>query len=133
MIFTWSLKALPQMTGSENIIWLISHKRLWNCVKSIFYYVIYIKAMEWYNHIITNSNPNLEIYNREILYLSILSILYYTVYLMLRISKKCRVKITLNLTRWATFQWQNKTSTNQSTYERCLWSVCGIKMSTNIT
>ena len=51
--------------------------------------------MEWYNHIITNSNPNLEkfLYNREILYLSILSILYYTVYLMLRISKKCRVKM----------------------------------------
>ena len=49
--------------------------------------------MEWYNHIITNSNPNLEIYNIEILYLSILSILYYTVYLMLRISKKCRVKM----------------------------------------
>ena len=49
--------------------------------------------MEWYNHIITNSNPNLEIYNIEILYLSILSILYYTVDLMLRISKKCRVKM----------------------------------------
>ena len=56
--------------------------------------------MECYNHIITNSNPNLEIlyvyqflYNREILYLSILSILYYTVDLMLRISKKCRVKM----------------------------------------
>ena len=49
--------------------------------------------MEWYNHIITNSNPNLEIYNREILYLSILSFLYYTVDLMLRISKKCRVKM----------------------------------------
>ena len=131
MIFTWSLKALPQMTGSENIIWLISHKRLWNCVKSIFYYVIYIKAMEWYNHIITNSNPNLEIEKFCIcLYCLFCIILYIWCW---EYPKNVVLKCALNLTRWAAFQWQNKTSTNQSTYERCLWSVCGIKMSTNIT
>ena len=129
MIFTCNLKVLPQMTGLENIIWLISDKKLWNCVKSIFHYVIFIKAIE--PIVIQIQRPDISYKLFEFTKYPQHTLIPYI--WCWEYPKNVVLKCAMNLTRWAAFQWQNKSSTNQSTYERCLWSVCGIKMSTNIT
>ena len=98
MIFTWNLRALPQTTGSKNIIWLISQKRLLNGVKSIFYEAKITKVrfdLEWYKYGILNQNRDtMAWYFFQIILFCKISIAYfYTVYFMLRIFKKFRVKM----------------------------------------